>query len=184
MKNKISAKIVSIIMAICMIFGTSVSSYAMENEVVSETSTVYATTSERTVRSSINYGEIPWAETTDICPGGFLVRNYTDITVKASTKENTNRMVVRPHLRMYSKDPNQATLFITITVIRGNGTPTTILTFGVNNSTQYISPQSAWFNVSPGETVTIRVDASTYYASESIGTYRYADVEAFEVYCD
>lgn len=185
MNKKFFAKITSFMMAICMMFvfmgGAPV--HAMENNYTAQENVSSAVSR---AGSQITVGEIPWAQTYNA--GSFIVHNYTDMYITASTKANTHRMVVKPFCLKYSGDPNQSGMTLKITLYRNGQNKGDILvcnyyaTGGAGVS--YPGIQSQWFDVNPGETVMLRIDASTTNSSQSTGSYRYADIARFEIYCD
>lgn len=188
MKKKMLVKAMSFLMAICMVFGgiSAISAYAMELDESNNEVIEVASTTTRPIKSSIIVDELPWGKDIDALDGGFVVHNYTDITVTASTFESTHRMCFCPSFRVYSKDPNQSAVKLTVTIYRnGHVSPSDpVYEFYNYSNGVWGSLQSEWFDVRPGEVITLRVDASTYNPSESTGSYRYAEISEFGLYCD
>ena len=185
MNKKVLAKVTSFMMAICMMFGfaSSLPVYAQESETVCDIKSETSAQSNRPILKTYDAGEIPWAQTCTRPAEGFVVHNYMDMYITASSKENTHRMVVRPYCRVYPDDPNQSDIKITITLSR-NGVKDCEILRDTFSTLAFTGPQSNWFSVRPGERIMLRIDASTKNSWESTGNFRYADIFGFEMYCD
>lgn len=187
MRKKFLAKAMCLIMALCMMIGSvaATPAYAMEVDNNAEITDTETTRSSWPIKSRIVYGQVPWAQTVNVLDGGFILHNYADVVVTAAP--NSSRMVVRLFCNRYLGDTNYSDLRVTITVYRNGVAGPKIYDeiYTVNDDTLiFIGHQSDWFSVSSGETITLRIDASTANPSQSNGNYRYAQVLQCDVYCD
>lgn len=169
-------KIISLIVAMLMVvsmFGTIAYAAEGEKEFDRGMQSIH-------FHDTINAGQINWAQSAFIL-NGEQMRDYIYVQITAPSSPSTHRMSVKPYFRIYSGDSNQSYIKLDITIV---GTGTNILSASATNNLIYVYPQSSWFSVSPGQTVTLKLDVSTYYPSQSTGTYRYADFMYFEIYSD
>lgn len=180
MKKKFFGKVVSMLSVVAMLVTcvAAVPAYAAEVD----TNDV-AVVDETSIMPRDGVETFAYATTTPL--SGFLLHNTnTTPTKTASPDARTHRMVVNVIFHIASVDSNQTPIQLTLKVKRADGTMETIGQATAYSQFHYYELQSEWFTVSPGEQFQFFFDVSTAPEGTSTGTYRYAQITEWSVYCD
>ena len=181
MKKKFFGKVVSMLSVLAMLVTcvAAVPAYAAEVD----TNDTAAVAAEASVMPRDGVETFAYGTTTQL--SGFLMHNTnTTPTKTASPDLRTHRMVVNVKFHIASVDSNQTPITLTLKVKRANGTMETIGQATAYSQFHYYELQSEWFTVSPGEQFQFFFDVSTAPEGTSTGSYRYAQISEWAVYCD
>lgn len=180
MKKKFFGKVVSMLSVLAMLVTcfSAVPAYAAEVDTNDTAAVAEASIMPRDGVETFKYGT-----TTQL--SGFLLHNNNTTPMKtASPDARTHRMIVNVRFHIAAEDSNQTPIVLTLKVKRADGTMETIGQATAYSQFHYYELESNWFNVRPGEQFQFFFDVSTAPEGTSTGSYRYARISEWSVYCD
>lgn len=185
MKKKLEAIVITFIMVICGICTdfSATSVWAMENR--EENKQILETTND--IMPFSGNEEFPYAGNEHYVG---MISNFSEnlTPVKtASSNSSTHRMIFRIEFVKSTIDQGIGNIQLMVYIKRSNGYEQCITATNTNNingsTTNYVSFQTDWVNVSPGEKFQIDFDVISANQSISNGKLRYATLK-YWVYID
>lgn len=168
MTKNFFAKAISIMLALFLTFGG--------------TMTAFAAGTENGIMPCDGVETLPYGVWYSL--SGFTLHDTNTTPLKtAPSNAGTHRGQIYVKFSWYQGDPNSSPITLTVKIKRANGTFETIGQADAAGM-HYYYLQSNWFSVSPGEKFQIFFDVSTATGGTSTGSYRYAAIESWEIYID